>query len=395
MKMAYIVDGRRTPVGSLLGNFKDISGVDLASVCIKSLVEQTKIDPTLIDQVILGNVLSTGLGQNPARQASLKAGLGLNVPCYSINKVCASGLKAITIGATDILAGNSEIIVAGGFESMTNAPHFMKTSRKGHKFGDFAVFDTVTNDGLTDAYNRKAMGYCAEKTAKELGITREMQDEYCVMSYERSLKSVEKGIFYKEIAPVNIPGIGQIVSDEEPIRFKKAKIPKLTPAFPDQNKFGTVTGANSSKINDGACALLLMSEKALKANNIKPRLKIISFADAETNPEDFNISPPLAIMKALEKAKLNVEDIDFWEVNEAFSVTPLALIQLLKLDKNRVNVHGGAVSLGHPIGMSGSRIVLSLMNVLETYKGKYGCAAICNGGGGSTAIIVRYLDEIN
>ena len=391
MKTAYIVEGKRTPIGSLLGNFKDVSGVDLAAVCVKALIESTKISPDGIDEVVMGNVLSTGLGQNPARQVALKAGVGLSVPCFNINKVCASGLKAVTIGATDIKAGNCDVVMAGGFESMTNAPHYMKTTRRGHKFGDFAVFDTVTNDGLTDAYSRKAMGYCAEKTAKQFNITRELQDEYCISSYERSLLSIEKGHFLREIVPVNIQGPSQILMDEEPPKFKRAKIPKLNPVFPDEAKQGTVTGANASKINDGACALLLMSHEALMKYNIKPKLEIISFVDAETSPEDFNLSPVISARKALDKACLEPKHIDFWEVNEAFSVTPLVLMQQLNLDRNKVNVHGGAVSLGHPIGMSGARILLSLMNVLDMYKGKYGCAVICNGGGGSTAIVVKYI----
>ena len=389
MQKAFIAAGKRTPIGSILGSLKQFSGVELATHSIKATIEDAKIDTNAIDQVILGNVLSTGLGQNPARQASINAGIGIQVPCYNINKVCASGIKAVSLGATDIWSGLSNVIIAGGFESMSNAPHFMRNIRLGHKFGDFGVYDSLTNDGLIDAYSKKAMGYCGEKTAKEMGISRERQDEYCISSYEKCLKAIETGAINREIVPIDVPKIGMFGIDEEPQKFKRDKIPSLKPAFPDQNKNGTITGANASKLNDGACSLLLMSEKALINNSLNPLVQVISFADTEVAPDNFNICPALAAQKALHKAGLQIKDIDFWEINEAFSVTALANIHLLELDRNKVNVHGGAVALGHPIGMSGARIVLSLINVLKTYNGKYGCAVICNGGGGSTALIVK------
>lgn len=391
MQKAFIVGGKRTPIGSILGSLKQFSGVELATHSIKATLDETKVDINSIDQVILGNVISTGLGQNPARQASIKSGIGMHVPCYNVNKVCASGIKTVTIGATDIWTGQSNTIIAGGFESMSNAPHFMRNIRSGHKFGDFGVYDTVTNDGLIDAYNKKAMGYCGEKTAKEMGISREKQDEYCISSYEKTLKAIEQGLLAKEIAPIDVLKVGKIAVDEEPQKYNKAKIPTLKPAFPDSNNQGTITGANASKLNDGGCSLLLMSEKALAKSGLRPLVEIVSFADAETAPEDFNVCPAKSVQKALQKAGLSVKDIDFWEINEAFSITPLVNIQLLELDKNRVNVNGGAVALGHPIGMSGARIVLALTNTLKTYNGKYGCAVICNGGGGSTALIVKNI----
>lgn len=389
MHKAFIVSGKRTPVGSILGSLKSFTGVDLATHSIKATLEDTKLDVNTIDQVILGNVISTGLGQNPARQASIRSGIPVHVPAYNVNKVCASGIKTVSLGATEIWAGLSDTIIAGGFESMSNAPHFIRNVRSGHKFGDFAVHDTLTNDGLIDAYNKKAMGYCGEKTAKDMGITREKQDEFCVSSYERCLRAIEGGHMAKEIAPIEVPKIGKIAVDEEPQKYNKAKILTLKPAFPDARGEGTITGANASKLNDGACALLMMSEKALSRSGLKPLAQVVSFADAEGVPEDFNICPATSVQKALQKAGLKVSDIDFWEINEAFSITPLANMQLLELDRNRVNVHGGAVALGHPIGMSGARILLSLTNVLRTYNGRYGCAVICNGGGGSTAVILK------
>lgn len=392
MQKAYLVMGKRTPVGSLLGSLKTFTGPQLASIAIKGVLADTKLAPSQIDQVIMGNVLSCGLGQNPARQAALLAGLDISIPCYNVNKVCASGLKTVTMATTDIWCGLSNTVVAGGFESMTNAPHFIRNMRTGVKFGDMIMNDSVSHDGLTDAYNKKAMGFCGEKTAKEMGFTREQQDEYCISSYERCLQANERNLFEKEIVEVDVPKVGKLIADDEPMKYNKAKIPNLRPAFPDSNQKGTITGANASKINDGACALLLMSEKKLKESGLQAYAEVMAFADAETNPDDFNICPTLAAQKALKNAGLSVKDVDFWEINEAFSVTALANIKLLDIDRNKVNVHGGAVALGHPIGMSGARILLSLMNVLRTYNGKYGVATICNGGGGATAIVIKNVN---
>jgi acetyl-CoA C-acetyltransferase len=389
MKKAYIIGGKRTPIGSLLGSLQAFTGPQLSSVTIRSLLEQTKLNPKSIDHVILGNVLSTGLGQNPARQASLGGGVDVSVPCTNINKVCASGMKATTIAASELMLGDSNIIISGGFESMTNAPHFIKSLRTGVKFGDTPIYDTVSYDGLIDAYGKMAMGFCGEKTAKELGITREIQDEYAISSYERTLEAIKSKKFDSEISGVDIPKKGMILADDEPQRFNKDKFSTFRPAFADKSGSGTITAGNASKINDGACSLLLMNEVGLKTSGLTPIAEIISFADAENLPIDFNLTPPLAIKKALAKANLTVNDIDFWEINEAFSITAIANMKLLGIDHQRLNVHGGAVALGHPIGMSGARIILSLTNVLQTYKGTYGCAAICNGGGGATAIILK------
>ena len=387
----YIVSAKRTPIGSLLGSLSSIPGTTLCSLTISSILSETKINPSKISEVIIGNVLSTGLGQNPARQVSIKSGVNKSVPCYSVNKVCASGMKSICLGFVNIMCGISEIVICGGFESMSNAPYFIKKGRKGNKFGNFVCFDSVLYDGLKDAYNDCTMGYCAEKTAKDFEITREMQDEFCLESYRRALNAQKNGLFLKEIIPVKTKK-GLISLDEEPMKFKKEKIIKLRPVFPDKNGFGTITGGNASKLNDGACSFLLMSESSLQKTenqNLKPIAEIISFADAETDPVDFNISPSLAVKKVLKNSNLKVSDIDFWEFNEAFSVTGLVNMKILGIDNKILNVNGGAVSLGHPLGMSGARVVQSLISVLKQHGGEYGCAAICNGGGGSTAIIVR------
>lgn len=389
MKKAFIVGGKRTPIGSLLGGLSPLTAPQLGSITIKALLEQTKVNPKSIDHVILGNVISTGIGQNPARQASLGGGVDISVPCTNVNKVCASGMKAATIAALELMLGESSIVLAGGFESMTNAPHFIKNMRTGIKFGDGPIYDTLSYDGLVDAYGKTAMGVCGEKTARELGITREIQDEYAIASYERVLDAISKKKFDSEIVPVEIPKKGSILADEEPLKFNKEKFSSFRLAFADKNGVGTITAGNASKINDGACTLMLMNEVGLKSSGATPLAEIIAFADAEGQPVDFNLTPPIAIKKALAKANLSVKDIDFWEINEAFSVTAIANMKVLGIDHQRLNVHGGAVALGHPIGASGARILLSLVNVLQTYKGQYGVAAICNGGGGATAVVLK------
>ena len=392
MNRAFIVSGKRTPIGSLLGYYKNIKATQLSALTLHSIISSTKINPEIISEIILGNVLSTGLGQNPARQVALGAEIPKNIPCWNLNKVCSSGMKTVTIGSTNIFCGLSDVVFAGGFESMTNAPHFTRVARAGVRFGNYVSYDSVAFDGLTDAYSNLAMGFCAEKTAKEFNISRELQDEYCMKSYERVFDAEKKNLFKNEIISVDIPKVGMVSKDEEPMRYKPEKISVLKPVFPDKDKNGTVTGANASKINDGACSLLLMSEKALRENDVSPLVEVIAFADAETDPLDFNCSPTIAVQKALKRAGLKVGDIDFWEINEAFSLTPIVNMKLLEINHDIVNVNGGAVALGHPIGASGARIILSLITVLREKGGKYGCAAICNGGGGSTAIIVKNIE---
>jgi acetyl-CoA C-acetyltransferase len=298
-------------------------------------------------------------------------------------------MKSAIYGALEIGAGQSNVVLAGGFESMSNAPHLLKTGRKGHKFGDFAAFDSLSHDGLIDAYKKIAMGFCGEKTAKEMGISRELQDFYCITSYERALEANLKGWFNAEIAPVEIKTGSHLSVDEEPAKFVKDRIAKAKPAFADKDGQGTITAGNASKLNDGACSLLLMSEKGLKQTGLTPLAEIVAFGDAEVAPIDFNISPPLAANKALERAGLKVSDIDFWEANEAFSVTGIAFMKSMGIKHDQLNVNGGAVALGHPIGMSGARILLSLANTLKHRHGKYGLAAICNGGGGSSAVVLK------
>ena len=392
MRKVFIVAGKRTPIGSFQGFLSSYTATQLGSHTIKAILKETSLNSKLINSVILGNVISAGLGQNPARQVSLGGLIDKSVPCTNINKVCASGMKSTVYGAMEILANQSNIVVTGGFESMTNAPHLLRNSRNGYRFGDFLVSDSLTNDGLFDAYAKVAMGYCGEKTAKELNITREIQDEFCIASYERAILAKKNRKFDFEIAPIEIPKIGMVADDEEPSKFVKDKVGTARIVFPDKNKEGTITGANASKINDGACSLLLMSEEGLKLSGLKPIAEIVSFADAEVEPLDFNLSPPIAVQKALENAGLRAANIDFWEANEAFSITAIAFMKGLSVDHQRLNVHGGAVALGHPIGMSGARIILSLVNVLKSYGGNYGCAAICNGGGGSSAIVIKNVN---
>lgn len=392
MKKAFIVYGKRTPIGSFMGGLSSFSATQLSSHTIKTILNETKLNTKSINSVILGNVISSGLGQNPARQASLGAGIDISVPCTNINKVCSSGMKSTMYGALEIFGGMSDVVITGGFESMSNAPHLLKNSRLGNRFGDFPVLDTLTHDGLIDAYGKMAMGFLGEKTAKELSITRQIQDEFCIASYERAILAQKSDKFKWEIAAVESGKNPPIANDEEPLKFSKERVPTSKLAFTDKNKEGTITGANASKINDGACSLLLMSEEGLKKSGLSPLAEIISFADAELQPSDFNLCPPIATQKALERVGMKVGDVDFWEANEAFSVTAIAFMKTLGIDHQRLNVHGGAVALGHPIGMSGARIILSLVNVLKSNQGKYGCAAICNGGGGSSAIVIKNIN---
>lgn len=387
MRKAFIVAGKRTPIGTFLGGLSKTSATELSAIATKAAMEQIKLSPDQIDDIYLGCVIQAGLGQNPARQAALAAGIPISVPNTLINKVCSSGMKTIMIGAQTIALGHNNIVLAGGFESMSQAPYLVKGARAGLGFGNQQLIDSLATDGLTDPYNNCAMGVCGERTADSLKITRELQDAYAIQSYERAIASAKAGRFADEITPVTPAKGAAVTEDEEPKKFNREKMPALKPVF---SKTGTITAANASKLNDGACSVIVMSEEGMKRANItEPLVEIVGYADAEVNPLDFNIAPEKAARLALQRAGLKVTDIDFWEFNEAFSVTGLANMKLLDLDQKRVNVNGGAVALGHPIGMSGARVTLHLANVLKQNNGKYGLAAICNGGGGASAIILK------
>jgi acetyl-CoA C-acetyltransferase len=392
-RSTVIVAGKRTPIGSLLGKLSGFKGSELGSAAINATLDSTGLKPeeirSHIDEVILGNVCSAGMGQSPARQASLGAKIPISVPCTTVNKVCASGMKTITYGAQSIALGLSNTVVAGGFESMSNVPFYITKHRSGKAFGNDQLIDGLAYDGLTDVYNNIAMGLCAEKTASDLKIDRATQDEFCIGSYERTLQSTKNGNLKDQIAPILISEKeGTLSEDEEPKKFRKEKIPQLRPAF---SKTGTITAANSSKINDGACSLLLMSEEKAGKLGLKPLARIVSWGDAEVEPIDFCIAPAKAVQIALDRAGKKITEIEYHEINEAFAATVLANMKLLDLDYERVNVFGGAVALGHPIGVSGARIVLNLISILKQNKAKIGMASICNGGGGASAIIIENL----
>lgn len=392
MKVVYIVSAVRTPIGSFGGNLAGISATQLGAAAIKGALERAGVQPDQVQEVLMGNVISANLGQAPARQAAVFAGLPAHVPCTTINKVCASGMKAITLGAQSIMLGISDIVVAGGMENMSQIPYYIPNARWGYKYGNGEIVDGLAKDGLTDVYNQKAMGVCADATAARYQISREAQDAYAIESYKRAAAATENGWLKDEIVPVAIPqrkGDPILITEDE--EFKKVhfdKIPGLRPAFsPD----GTVTAANASTINDGASALILASEEAVKKYGLKPIAKIRGFADAEQEPEWFTTAPTVAAPKALKMAGLEKSDIDYFEVNEAFSVVAMAFEQVLGIDHARSNVFGGAVSLGHPLGASGARIVTTLNNVLQHKNGSLGLAAICNGGGGATAIVIEKI----
>ena len=391
MKDIYIIAAVRTPIGSFGGALSTVSASQLGATAIKGAIEKAGIQASMINEVFMGCVLQANIGQAPARQAALFAGLDQSVACTTVNKVCASGMKAIMLGAQTIAAGDNEIVVAGGMENMSLVPHYFH-ARSATKLGDVKMVDGMVKDGLTDVYNQVHMGVCAEKCAKEKNISREEQDQFAIESDKRSAKAWSEGKFKNEIVPVAVPqrkGDPIIVSeDEEYKNVNLDKIPSLSPVF---DKAGTVTAANASTLNDGASAIILASEEAVKKHNLKPIAKIVSFADAAQAPEWFTTSPTLAANKALEKAGLKTGDIDFWELNQAFSVVGLANIKGLGIDAAKTDVNGGAVALGHPLGNSGSRIVVTLINVLKQNGGKRGAAAICNGGGGASAIIVENL----
>ena len=390
MKEVVIISAVRTPMGSFCGKLSQVSATELGSIAIKGAIKKAKIRKDIVDEVFMGNVLQANLGQAPAKQSAIMAGLKDTVPCTTINKVCSSGMKSIMIGAQSIIAGDNEIVIAGGMENMSNVPHYLNKVRTGQKLGDIKVIDGLIKDGLTDVYNNIHMGVCAEKCASEMSFSREEQDNFAIESYNKSTNANLKGNFKNEIIPVEIKqrngNISIIDEDEEIKNIDYEKVPNLRPVF---KKEGTITAANASTLNDGASALVLMCSQKAKQLNLKPIAKILSYADASQNPEWFTTAPSKALPLALKKAKLTINDIDYFELNEAFSVVGLANINLLKIDKQKVNVYGGAVSMGHPLGSSGSRIVVTLTSVLHQENGKIGAAAICNGGGGASSIIIQ------
>ncbi len=388
-KRVVIVSAARTPIGSFLGALSTVPATKLGATAIKGALDKINLNVNLVDEVLMGNVVQAGVGQAPARQAAIYAGLPNTVACTTVNKVCASGMKAIMQGAQAIMAGDADVVVAGGMENMSLIPHYVHM-RNGQKFGPTTLVDGLQNDGLVDAYDKQAMGVAADLCAKEYNITREEQDAFAVQSYERSTKAWDEGKFNMEIVPVEVPqrrGEPVIVAkDEEYTNVRLDKIASLNPAF---TKEGTVTAANASTINDGAAAVVLMSEEKAKDLGLKPLAYIKSYADAAQEPVWFTTAPAKALPIALKKANLELADVDFFEFNEAFSVVGLANAKILNLDANKVNVNGGAVSLGHPLGCSGARIVVTLLSVLEQNNAKIGAAAICNGGGGASAIVLE------
>ncbi len=389
MKKVVIVSAARTPIGSFMGALSSVTAPQLGAVAIKGALSKINLDPALVSEVYMGNVVQAGVGQAPARQAALFAGLSNEVACTTVNKVCASGMKAVMMGAQAIMCGDAEIVVAGGMENMSLIPHYVHM-RNGVKFGPTSLLDGMQKDGLTDAYDNNAMGVCADLCAAEYNISREEQDNFAIQSYQRSATAWDAGKFDNEIVPVTIPqrkGDPIVVSkDEEFTNVKLDKIPSLNPVF---TKEGTVTAANASTINDGAAALVLMSEEKANELGLKPLAYIKGYADAAQEPKWFTTAPAKALPKALDKAGLSLSEIDFFEFNEAFSVVGLANAKILGLDNNKINVNGGAVSLGHPLGCSGARIIVTLINVLEQNNAKLGAAAICNGGGGASAIVIE------
>ncbi|MGB0788874.1 MAG: acetyl-CoA C-acyltransferase [Marinirhabdus sp.] len=388
-KKVVIVSAARTPIGSFMGSLSPVPATQLGSTAIKGALDKIKLDPTKVDEVFMGNVVQAGVGQGPARQAALGAGIPDSVPCTTVNKICSSGMKAVIQAAQAIALGDAGIVVAGGMESMSNIPHYVQM-RKGAKFGPATMQDGMQKDGLVDAYSHSAMGILADACAVEYGFSREEQDAYAVQSYQRSKKAWGEGKFNGEVVPVAVPqrrgGPIMVTEDEEYKNVTIQKIPALRPVF---SKDGTVTAANASTINDGAGAVVMMSLEKAKELNIAPRATILSYADAAREPKWFTVAPAKALPKALGKAGLSINKVDFFELNEAFSVVSLANMKLLGLDNSNVNVNGGAVSLGHPLGCSGVRIIITLLNVLEQRGAKIGAAAVCNGGGGASAMVIQ------
>jgi len=390
MNDVYIVSMARTPIGSFMGQLSGFSAVELGSIAIKAAIERAEISPDKVQEVYMGNVLQANTGQAPARQAALAAGLPDTVPCTTINKVCASGMKAIMFAAQAIRLGDADLIVAGGMESMSNAPYMIPKGRSGYKYGNATLIDAIVRDGLQDPYDGEMMGTCGDLCAADTGFSREDQDNYAIASYKRAAEATEKEYFKNEIIPVEIPQRKAdpiiMTEDEDFRKVKFEKIPTLRPAFA---KDGTVTAANASNINDGAAALVLMSDKMVAALGVKPLAKIVSYADAAQEPKWFTTTPAKAIPKALAKAGYTISDMDLFEINEAFSVVALANMKELGLTHDQTNIFGGGVSIGHPIGVSGARIVCALISALTVKKGKKGAAGICNGGGGASAIVLE------
>ena len=392
MREVVIVSAVRTAMGSFGGVFSNIPATKLGAYAIKGAIEKCRINKDLIDEVFMGNVLQANLGQAPARQAAIEAGLSNKIPCTTVNKVCSSGMKAIMLGAQSIKCGDNDIVVVGGMENMSSVPHYLLNSRTGQKLGDIKALDGLVKDGLTDVYNKKHMGLCAETCAKEMSFSRKEQDDFAITSYERSAKAWKDNKFSNEVIDVEVPqrrGDSLIINEDE--EYKKVKIDKIPNLRPVFDKSGTITAANASTLNDGASALIIMSLEKANELNLKPLAKIISYADFAHDPEWFTTAPSDAITKALEKAKIDKSEVDFFELNEAFSVVGLANLKLLDINNDIVNVNGGAVSLGHPLGSSGSRIVVTLINVLEQNKAETGVAGICNGGGGASAIVIKKM----
>ena len=392
MKEVVIVSAVRTPMGSFGGSLSTVSATQLGATAIKGALQKINLNPNEIEEVYMGNVLQANLGQAPAKQAAIYAGISENTPCTTVNKVCASGMKAISLATQAIKCGDADVVVAGGMENMSSVPHYY-SARNAVKLGDVKITDGMVKDGLTDVYNQVHMGVCADQCADEHHISRKDQDDFAIESYQRAAKAWTAGNFNEEIVPVAVPqrrGEDIIVSeDEEYKNVKLEKIPQLRAVF---NKEGTVTAANASTLNDGASALILMSKEKAEELQIKPIAKVVSYADAAQEPKWFTTAPAKAVPKALAKANLSADEIDYWELNQAFSVVGLVNTKLLGLDPTKVDVNGGAVALGHPLGSSGSRIIVTLINVLKQNNGRFGAAGICNGGGGASALVIENMN---
>jgi acetyl-CoA C-acetyltransferase len=390
MKEVYIISAVRTPIGSFGGSLASLSAIKLGSIAVKGALQQAGVDPKLVQEVFFGNVVSAGLGQAPATQIAAGAGLGFEIPCTAVNKVCASGMKAVMLGAQSIMLGQNDVVIAGGTESMSNIPYYLLKARTGYKYGNGELIDGLQFDGLTDVYDQCAMGVCADNTAKEMNISRKDQDDYAIASYKRSAAAWAAGKFKGEIIPVELTdrkgNITMFAEDEEYKNVFFDKIPGLKPAF---TKEGTVTAANASTLNDGASALVLMSKEKAQELGLKPIAKILGFADAAQEPKWFTTTPSIAIPKAIKHAGIDKKNVAFYEINEAFSAVAIANNIKLGLDPANVNVNGGAVALGHPLGASGARIVTTLINVLKQNNATLGVAGICNGGGGASAMVIE------
>jgi acetyl-CoA C-acetyltransferase len=392
MKETFIVAAKRTPIGGFMGNLSHLNATQLGALAIKGTYESIQIAPEIIDSVFMGNVLAANLGQSPARQASIFAGLKYETDCTTINKVCAAGMKAVMLAAQQIQLGLENLVIAGGMESMSNVPHYLNL-RKAGKLGNDAMIDGLLKDGLSDVYHQISMGQIAEKSVKKYNISREEQDAFALQSYEKAAKATKSGKFINEIVTVKQAtknGEVEINEDEDIFKIIPEKVTKLKPSFETQ---GTITAANASNINDGAAALLLASKEAVEKYHLKPLAKIIGYADAAQAPEDYATSPSVAIPKALAQAKLKLHDMSYIEINEAFSAVILANQKILGFDLTNTNVYGGAVALGHPLGASGARIIVTLLSILQQERGKYGLAAICNGGGGASAMVIENLNH--